>query len=174
MGVTTRCGRSSIEGRTTRSEPCIFVVFGASGDLTKRKLLLCAFSFETGGSAFGRIRSRRSGAQGSLRDICSRHEERNLQGRGVAETDPRLEFRSSCREQMSRRDPCAPLLRLRILPKADPPVSNEKAQEAASVRQVSGRSENHEVQGSGTRLSFPLCSTGRNVVVTPISTFLVS
>src|SRR5216684_8569207 len=34
---------------------------------------------------------------------------------------------------MSRRDPCAPLLRLRILPKADPPVSNEKAQEAASA-----------------------------------------
>ena len=31
-----------------------------------------------------------------------------------------------------------------------------------------------KVQGSGTRWSFPVCSTGHNLAVTPISAFLVS
>jgi len=45
MGVTTTLRPVEQSGRDKRvPEPCIFVVFGASGDLTKRKLLPALFT----------------------------------------------------------------------------------------------------------------------------------
>src|SRR5271156_7015900 len=50
MGVTTALRPVEQSGRDKRvPEPCIFVVFGASGDLTKRKLLPALFHLRQAG-----------------------------------------------------------------------------------------------------------------------------
>jgi glucose-6-phosphate 1-dehydrogenase len=50
MGVTATLGAVEQSGRDKRlPEPCIFVVFGASGDLTKRKLLPALFHLKQAG-----------------------------------------------------------------------------------------------------------------------------
>src|SRR6266404_6259465 len=50
MGVTTTLRPVEHSGKDKRvPEPCIFVVFGASGDLTKRKLLPALFHLRQAG-----------------------------------------------------------------------------------------------------------------------------
>jgi glucose-6-phosphate 1-dehydrogenase len=50
MGVTATLGPVEQNGKDKRlREPCIFVVFGASGDLTKRKLPPALFHLRQAG-----------------------------------------------------------------------------------------------------------------------------
>src|SRR6266853_2985068 len=50
MGSTATLGAVEHSGKDKRlPEPCIFVVFGASGDLTKRKLLPAIFHLKQAG-----------------------------------------------------------------------------------------------------------------------------
>jgi len=69
----------------------MFVAFGASGDLTKRKLLPALFHLSQAGLLPEEFAVVGVAPPGFLRDIRSRHERGNRQGRGVAGTDPRLD-----------------------------------------------------------------------------------
>src|SRR5260370_26426588 len=86
-----RCGRSS-RGKDKRvPEPCIFVVFGASGDLTKRKLLPALFHLRQAGllsEEFAVVGvARRDLSETFVPDMKNGI----FKGGGVAETDPRLD-----------------------------------------------------------------------------------
>ena len=82
MGVTAALRPVEQSGRDKRvPEPCIFVVFGASGDLTKRKLLPALFHLRQVGllpEEFAVV----GVARRDLSEAFARHERRNGQGRG--------------------------------------------------------------------------------------------
>ena len=91
MGVTARLWPVEQSGKDKRvPEPCMFVVFGASGDLTKRKLLPALFHLrqaELLPEEFAVVGvARRDLSETFLPDM----NEGIVKGGGVAETDPRL------------------------------------------------------------------------------------
>ncbi len=92
MGVTTTLRPVEQSGRDKRvPEPCIFVVFGASGDLTKRKLLPALFHLRQAGllpEEFAVVGvARRDLSETFIPDM----KDGMVKGGGVAETDPRLD-----------------------------------------------------------------------------------
>src|SRR6266849_491310 len=92
MGVTEAFRPVEQSGRDKRvPEPCIFVVFGASGDLTKRKLLPALFHLRQAGllpEEFGVVGvARRDLSETFIPDM----KDGMVKGGGVAETDPRLD-----------------------------------------------------------------------------------
>jgi glucose-6-phosphate 1-dehydrogenase len=92
MGVTTALRPVEQSGRDKRvPEPCIFVVFGASGDLTRRKLLPALFHLRQAGllsEEFAVVGvARRDLSETFIPDM----KDGIVKGGGVAETDPRLD-----------------------------------------------------------------------------------
>jgi len=92
MGVTTTLRPVEHSGKDKRvPEPCIFVVFGASGDLTKRKLLPALFHLRQPGllpEEFAVVGvARRDLSETFVPDMKNGI----FKGGGVAETDPRLD-----------------------------------------------------------------------------------
>ncbi len=92
MGVTAALRPVEQSGRDKRvPEPCIFVVFGASGDLTKRKLVPALFHLRQAGllpEEFGVVGvARRDLSETFIPDM----KDGMVKGGGVAETDPRLD-----------------------------------------------------------------------------------
>src|SRR5260370_9512137 len=92
MGVTTALRPVEQSGRDKRvPEPCIFVVFGASGDLTRRKLLPALFHLRQAGllsEEFGVVGvARRDLSETFIPDM----KDGIVKGGGGAETDPRLD-----------------------------------------------------------------------------------
>jgi glucose-6-phosphate 1-dehydrogenase len=92
MGITATLGLVEQSGRDKRlPEPCIFVVFGASGDLTKRKLLPAIFHLKQAGllpEEFAVVGvARRDLSETFVPDM----KDGIVKGGGVAETDSRLE-----------------------------------------------------------------------------------
>jgi len=92
MAVTTTLRPVEHSGKDKRvPEPCIFVVFGASGDLTKRKLLPALFHLRQAGllsEEFAVVGvARRDLSETFVPDMKNGI----FKGGGVAETDPRLD-----------------------------------------------------------------------------------
>jgi glucose-6-phosphate 1-dehydrogenase len=92
MGVTAALRPVEQSGRDKRvPEPCIFVVFGASGDLTRRKLLPALFHLRQAGllsEEFAVVGvARRDLSETFIPDM----KDGIVKGGGVAETDPRLD-----------------------------------------------------------------------------------
>src|SRR6266852_631479 len=92
MGVTTTLRPVEQRGRDKRvPEPCIFVVFGASGDLTRRKLLPALFHLRQAGllsEEFAVVGvARRDLSETFVPDM----KDGIVKGGGVAETDLRLD-----------------------------------------------------------------------------------
>ena len=92
MGVTTALRPVEQSGRDKRvPEPCIFVVFGASGDLTRRKLLPALFHLRQAGllsEEFAVVGvARRDLSETFIPDM----KDGIVKGGGVAETDLRLD-----------------------------------------------------------------------------------
>src|SRR6202040_551537 len=92
MGVTTALRPVEQSGRDKRVPgPCIFVVFGASGDLTRRKLLPALFHLRQAGllsEEFAVVGvARRDLSETFIPDM----KDGIVKGEGVAETDPRLD-----------------------------------------------------------------------------------
>ena len=72
-------------------DPCIVVIFGASGDLTKRKLLPALFHLEQEGHAAGGVCGGGRGAAGHLGDtFAADMEDGIVKGGGVEADDPKL------------------------------------------------------------------------------------
>ena len=92
MGVTAALRPVEQSGRDKRvPEPSIFVVFGASGDLTRRKLLPALFNLRQAGllsEEFAVVGvARRDLSETFIPDM----KDGIVKGGGVAETDPRLD-----------------------------------------------------------------------------------
>ena len=92
MGLTATLGPVEQSGKDKRlPEPCIFVVFGASEDLTKRKLLPALFHLRQAGllpEEFAVVGvARRNLTETFVPDM----KDGIVKGGGVAETDPRLD-----------------------------------------------------------------------------------
>src|SRR5258707_12565650 len=89
MGVTTTLRPVEHSGKDKRvPEPCIFVVFGASGDLTRRKLLPALFHLRQAG-----LLSEEFAVVGvARRDLCETFipgtKNGIVKGGGVPGTDP--------------------------------------------------------------------------------------
>ena len=91
MGLTVALQRVERSGRDKRlPEPCIFVVFGASGDLTKRKLLPALFHLRQ----VGLLPEEFAVVGVARRDLSETFvpemKDGIVKGGGVAETDFRL------------------------------------------------------------------------------------
>ncbi|MCL2659725.1 MAG: glucose-6-phosphate dehydrogenase (NADP(+)), partial [Acidobacteriaceae bacterium] len=84
------CAVAAARGMERAPDPCIVVIFGASGDLTKRKLLPALYHLEQGGllpSCFAVLGVARRPLEASFaRDM----KEGILAGGGVEENDPKL------------------------------------------------------------------------------------
>src|SRR3981189_293329 len=92
MGVTKSMRAVAHRGKDKPvPEPCIFVVFGASGDLTRRKLLPALFHLRQAGllsEEFAVVGvARRDLSETFIPDM----KDGMVKGGGVAETDPRLD-----------------------------------------------------------------------------------
>src|SRR5438445_13166348 len=92
MGVTATLSRVERDGKDKRRpDPCIVVVFGASGDLTKRKLLPALFHLRQAGllpEEFAVVGvARRDLSETFIPDM----KDGMVKGGGVAETDHRLD-----------------------------------------------------------------------------------
>src|SRR5260370_31637819 len=91
MGVTTTLRPVEHSGKDKRvPDPCIFVVFGASGDLTKRKLLPALFHLRQAGllpEEFAIVGVARRDLSGTF---VPDMQDGIVKGGGVAETDLRL------------------------------------------------------------------------------------
>src|SRR5216683_351121 len=97
MGVTAALRPVEQSGRDKRlPEPCIFVVFGASGDLTKRKLLPALFHLKQAGllpEEFAVVGVARRDLSGTF---VPDTKDGIVRGGGVAETDLRLDSFLEC------------------------------------------------------------------------------
>src|SRR5260370_1919331 len=92
MGVIATLSRVEQDGKDKRlPDPCIVVVFGASGDLTKRKLLPALFHLKQAGL----LREEFAVVGVARKDLSETfvHDMKDgiFKGGGVAETDPRLD-----------------------------------------------------------------------------------
>src|SRR6266849_5407512 len=97
MGVTATLLRVEQDGKNKRlPDPCIVVVFGASGDLTKRKLLPAIFHLKQAGllpEEFAVVGvARRDLSETFVPDM----KDGIVKGGGVAETDLRLDSFLEC------------------------------------------------------------------------------
>src|ERR1700733_6128118 len=97
MGVTATLRPVEQSGKDRHHpEPCIFVVFGASGDLTKRKLLPALFHLRQAGllpEEFAVVGVARRDLAGTFAPDMK---DGIVKGGGVAETDLRLVFFFCC------------------------------------------------------------------------------
>jgi len=91
MGVTTTLRPVELSGKDKRvPEPCIFVVFGASGDLTKRKLLPALFHLRQAGLLPEEFAVVGVARRGLSETFVPDMKDGIVKGGGVTETDPRL------------------------------------------------------------------------------------
>jgi glucose-6-phosphate 1-dehydrogenase len=91
MGVTTTLRPVEHSGKDKRvPEPCIFVVFGASGDLTKRKLLPTLFHLRQADLLPEEFAVVGVARRGLSETFVPDMKDGIVKGGGVAETDPRL------------------------------------------------------------------------------------
>ena len=72
-------------------DPCIVVIFGASGDLTKRKLLPALYHLEQSGFLPEEFRCRGCGAAAAGGELCPDMKDGIVSGGGVEASDPKLE-----------------------------------------------------------------------------------
>src|SRR5260370_7021231 len=92
MGVTATLSRVEQDGKDKRlPDPCIVVVFGASGDLTKRKLLPALFHLKQAGL----LREEFAVVGVARRDLSETFvpdmKDGIFKGGAAAETEPRLD-----------------------------------------------------------------------------------
>src|SRR5258707_8797908 len=91
MAVTTALRPVENSGKDKRvAEPCVFVVVGASGDLTKRKLLPALFNLRQAGLLPEEFAVVGVARRGLSEPFVPDMKDGIVKGGDVAETDPRL------------------------------------------------------------------------------------